>query len=233
MELAVVYPVYNEADILEEAANKTVNFLEDSDIRDFKVVFVSDGSTDGTQKKADKLEEKILEVKHVKHGERLGKGAAFEKAYRETEAEKIAYCDADLSTDLKHLEEAVKHLENGYSIVSGSRRVEKGLERGLRRELPSIFFNELMKKSFRSKIEDHQCGFKLFRTGDVEELFGKVDSSHWFWDAEMLVRAQRKGLEIKEFPVDWKDTKDSKVNVVKDSFYFLKKTCELRIKLWR
>lgn len=233
MELAVVYPVYNEADILEETANKTVNFLEEADIEEFKVVFVTDGSTDGTQKKAGKLEEKTPEVEHVKHGERLGKGAAFEKAFKKIEAEKFAYCDADLSTDLKHLEDAVEHLDNGYSIAAGSRRKEKGLDRGLQRELPSIIFNQLVKKSFRSEIHDHQCGFKLFRAEEVEELFEEVGSTHWFWDAEMLVRAQRNDLDIKEFAVNWKDTKESKVNVVKDSIYFLKKTCELRIKLWR
>lgn len=233
MEIAVVYPVYNEAEILENTAKKTVEALKQQGLEDFTVVYVSDGSTDGTQEEADSLAEEMPEVQHLKYSERLGKGKAFEKAFYSIDAEKFFYCDADLSTELKHLEDLNKHLENGYSIAAGSRRISPGFERGLVREMPSIFFNELLRAVFLSKIRDHQCGFKGFRKEDVEDLFEEVDSEHWFWDAEMLVRAQRKDLRIKEFPVEWSEASDSKVSVFRDSLYFLRKTAELRVKLWR
>lgn len=233
MNLAVVYPVYNEAEILENTAQKTIQALKDQGISNFKIVFVSDGSTDGTQKEADRLAEENEEVQHLRYDERLGKGKAFEKAFRNSDAEKFFYCDADLSTDLKHLKELDKHLENGYSIATGSRRISPGFKRGIIRELPSIFFNELLRALFHSRIKDHQCGFKGFRRKEVKDLFDKVESNHWFWDAEMLVRAQRKGLKIKEFPVEWSEASDSKIDVFSDSLYFLKKTLALRVKLWQ
>lgn len=230
MELAVVYPVYNEAEIIEDTAEKTIEFLEEKNI-DGKIVFITDGSTDGTKQIADKLHEKHGKITHISHGEKLGKGKAFEKAFRETEAKKYIYSDPDLSTELKHIEDAVKHTENN-DIAVGSRRIEKGFDRGLKREVPSIIFNELLRKTFLSDLRDHQCGFKAFNAESVEDLFDEVESSHWFWDAEMLIKAQRKDLDVKEFPVDWEESSESKVSVVRDSFYFLKKTAELRYRLW-
>ena len=233
MELAVVYPVYNEVDILEDTARRTIEFLKETDINSFKTVFVTDGSTDGTQDEADRLEKEIHEVKHLRYGERLGKGLAFEKAFNEIEAEKFIYSDADLSTDLKHIRDAVNHLDNGHDIAAGSRRIDKDLDRGFRRKVPSIVFNELIRKGFGSRVRDHQCGFKAFNAEAVEDVFSEVEGDHWFWDAEMLVKAQRKGKSIREFSVDWEESSDSKVNVFRDSIYFLRKTVELRIELWR
>lgn len=233
MELAVVYPVYNEVEILEDTARRTIEFLKETDIESFKTVFVTDGSTDGTQDEADRLEKEIPEVKHLRFDRRLGKGLAFEKAFNKIEAEKFIYSDADLSTELKHIKDAVNHLENGHDIATGSRRMDKGLDRGFRREVPSIVFNELVRKGLGSNIRDHQCGFKAFNAEAVEDVFSEVGSDHWFWDAEMLVKAQRKDKDIREFSVDWEESSDSKVNVFRDSIYFLKKTVELRLELWR
>ena len=233
MELAVVYPVYNEVEILEDTAQRTIEFLKETEINSFKTVFVTDGSTDGTQEEADRLEKEIPEVKHLRFDRRLGKGLAFEKAFNEIDAEKFIYSDADLSTELKHIEDAVNYLENGHDIAAGSRRMDKGLDRGFRREVPSIVFNELVRKGLGSRIRDHQCGFKALNAEAVEDVFREVGSDHWFWDAEMLVKAQRKGKDIREFSVDWEESSDSKVNVFRDSIYFFKKTVELRIELWR
>lgn len=233
MELAVVYPVYNEVEILEDTAQRTIEFLKETDIDSFKVVFVTDGSTDGTQDEAERLEKEMPEVEHLRYEERLGKGLAFEKAFNEIEAEKFIYSDADLSTDIKHIQDAVNHLENEHDIAVGSRRLDKGLDRGFSREMPSIVFNELVRKGLGSEIRDHQCGFKAFDAEAVEDVFSEVGSDHWFWDAEMLVKAQREGKNIKEFSVDWEETSDSKVNVFRDSIYFFKKTVELRLELWR
>lgn len=233
MELAVVYPVYNEVEILEETASKTNEFLKETDINSHQIVFVTDGSTDGTQSEADRLEKKIPGVKHLRFDKRLGKGLAFEKAFKNFDAENFIYSDADLSTDLKHIKEAVKHLHNGKDIVVGSRRIDKEFKRGFRREIPSIVFNGLVRKCFGSNVRDHQCGFKAFNADAVDEVFSKVESDHWFWDAEMLVRAQRMDKTIKELSVEWEESTDSKVNIFRDSFYFLRKIVELRLKLWR
>lgn len=44
-----------------------------------------------------------------------------------------------------------------------------------------------------SKLYDHQCGFKAFRRGPLLELLDEIENQHWFWDTELLVRAQHRG----------------------------------------
>lgn len=231
MELAVIYPVYNEAEIIRDTTEKTIEHLEGSDVESFTVAFITDGSTDGTQDIADKIAEANSSVKHLAYSERLGKGKAFEKGFEEIEADKYIYSDADLSADLENIEDLLSILDEGYEIAVGSRREEGGFERGIGREIPSLVFNSLLRITFNSRIKDHQCGFKGFCSDRLTDLFRDVESNHWFWDAEMLVRAQRKELKIKEFSVTWSEEKDSKVNVFRDSIYFLRKILELKIKL--
>lgn len=232
MDLAVVYPVYNEVDFIRETAEKTAEFLKQSGFEDWSIVFVTDNCTDGTEKLADKLDEENEEVIHLGFSERLGKGLAFEKAFYSLDADKFIYSDVDLSTDLKHIEDAVEYIGNGKDIAVGSRRKDNSIRRKAVREIPSIAFNELLRFGLGSDIKDHQCGFKAFNFEAVEDVIDDVESEHWFWDAEMLVKAQKKGKDIKEFPVEWEDNENSKVSVLTDSIYFLKKTAELRIKLW-
>lgn len=232
MDLAVVYPVYNEVDLIRETAEETAEFLRASGFGDWKIVFVTDNCTDGTEELAEKLDEELEEVIHLGFSERLGKGLAFEKAFYSLDAEKFIYSDVDLSTDLKHIEDAVDHIGNGNDIAVGSRRKDNSIKRNFTREIPSIAFNELLRFGLGSKIKDHQCGFKAFDYEAVKDIIDDVESEHWFWDAEMLVKAQKEGKEIKEFSVEWKDNENSKVSVLTDSIYFLRKTAELRIKLW-
>jgi glycosyltransferase AglD len=56
----------------------------------------------------------------------------------------------------------------------------------------------------KSRLYDHQCGFKAFRRSRILPLLDTIEAPHWFWDTELLVRAQKKGFRITEFPVRWR-----------------------------
>lgn len=229
MELAVVYPVFNEREYLETAVERTL----DQDLEaSVSVVFVSDGSTDGTQEEADRLEEEYEEVTHLTYSERLGKGKAFERAFFELEADVYGYCDVDLSTDPGEIPAALERIRGGADIVAGNRYLDEGNSRALKRGLPSHAFNLLLKALFSTEISDHQCGFK-FLSSDVGPLVESVRSDHFFWDAELLIRAQREDLDIRQLPVRWTEKDGSKVSLIRDSMYFMKRAFQLRIELWR
>jgi uncharacterized protein (TIRG00374 family) len=70
----------------------------------------------------------------------------------------------------------------------------------------------------RSNLQDHQCGFKAFDREALDVLLPAVQDEHWFWDTEVLVKAQRRGYRVKEFPVDWTPKGDSKVDLIRDVF---------------
>jgi hypothetical protein len=84
---------------------------------------------------------------------------------------------------------------------------------------------------FGSKLRDHQCGFKAVRRESILPLLPLVKDTHWFWDTELLVLAQRKRLRVKEIPVQWKEGSDSTVRVFQDTIYMLRQMARLFFEL--
>jgi len=117
--------------------------------------------------------------------------------------------------------ELVEHVNRGSDIAIGSRY--KGLrpERTWFRRCVSRLYNKFMKVYFGSNLCDHQCGFKAFRKETLFSLlqdmgYDRSLSRGWFWDAELLIRAQRKGLKITEFPVIWRFGEKSSFRILRE-----------------
>jgi hypothetical protein len=79
-----------------------------------------------------------------------------------------------------------------------------------------------------SKLHDHQCGFKGFKREPTLDLLDEVEATHWFWDTEILVRAQLHGHKVKEIPVEWQSGRGTKVNLFKDSWSMFRQI----VRLW-
>jgi uncharacterized protein (TIRG00374 family) len=213
----VVLPAYNEAAQIEKTVLTTAETL--SRITDcFEIIIAEDGSTDGTDKIASRLSKQYTYVIHLHSDERQGRGKALNRAFKAASGEVLCYIDVDLATDMKYLEKLVRAVsEGGYDFATGSRMMpESDAKRPFKRELASRGYNFLVRFLLRSKLYDHQCGFKAFKRKPLFELIGEIKNQHWFWDTELLVRAQKKGYKIKEFPVYWRHGGASKVNLVKD-----------------
>jgi hypothetical protein len=138
--------------------------------------------------------------------------------------------DLDLATDLKALKPLVEAVTvEGYELSTGSRMLpESKVERSLRRSISSKTYNFLVRHMLDSKLRDHQCGFKAFKREPVMLLLDEVEATHWFWDTEILVRAQRHGFKVKEIAVEWQSGKSTKVNFLKDSWNMFRQL----VKLW-
>jgi hypothetical protein len=85
------------------------------------------------------------------------------------------------------------------------------------REIASRSYNFLVRLFLGSRIYDHQCGFKAFNKEYILPVLPAIRSNHWFWDTEILVRSQRSGARIREFPVRWRAGKGTTVKI-KDVF---------------
>ncbi len=167
IEVAVVLPAYNEANRLERTVEKTINAIEGI-TNSFEIIIAEDGSTDGTDKIAQNLAKKYPFVKHLHSDVRLGRGRALKNAFNATDAEIVVYFDVDLATDLGHLRELIDAIKNGYDIATGSRLLKRSeVKRPFKRELASRIYNFLVRLLLRSKIHDHQCGFKAFKRSSV------------------------------------------------------------------
>jgi glycosyltransferase AglD len=219
VDVSVVFPAHNEANQLENSVAQLNNVLKSYGYT-YEIIVAEDGSTDGTDKLADELAQKNPCVRHI-HGEkRLGRGRALNATFKQANGEIFVYMDVDLATDLSYLRELVDSIKvEGYDFSTGSRMMPQSkVERSGTRSLTSKSFNFLVRLFLHSKIRDHQCGFKGFKREPTLKLIDQVKARHWFWDTEILVRAQREGYKVKEIPVEWKSGSDTKVHLYKDSW---------------
>jgi glycosyltransferase involved in cell wall biosynthesis len=218
VKISLVLPAHNEIDTLETAVTEITGILDEHG-ETYEVVIAEDGSTDGTDKKADDLSERLHAVRHIHSDKRLGRGKALKNAFRQSRGEILVYMDVDLATDVRQLKELINSIdEEGYDFATGSRLLpESNVERSGTRNIASKTYNFMVRAVLGSKVKDHQCGFKAFRREPLMQLLDEIGAEHWFWDTEFLVRAHRKGYKIKEIPVLWRSGRETKVRLLHDS----------------
>jgi putative flippase GtrA len=124
--------------------------------------------------------------------------------------------DVDLSTDLRALLPLLASLVSGHSEVAIGSRLAAGARvvRSPKRELISRIYNQLLRAVLRARFSDAQCGFKAIRADAARTLLPDVRDNGWFFDTELLVLAQRRGMRIHEVAVDWVEDPDSRVDIV-------------------
>ena len=154
---------------------------------------------------------------HAVHLDQKGRGRALRTAWMASPSPVVAYMDVDLSTDLDALLPLVAPLVSGHSDVAIGTRLAPGarVARGAKREVISRTYNLLLRASLRSGFSDAQCGFKALRADVARALLPAVEDEGWFFDTELLVLAERRGLRIHEVPVDWTDDPVSTVDIVR------------------
>lgn len=205
IEVSAILPVYNDRRALDIAIPASLEHLEAIAPGCFELLVAEDGSTDGSTEFVREYQDADSRVRLLHSDERLGRGRALNRAILAAEGSIVCYYDVDLATDMAHLAELVDAIRDGYDIATGSRLLPKSeIARSGEREVASRGYNALVRSVLRSRLHDHQCGFKAFRRDRLLELLPSVSAHHWFWDTEVLVRAQKRGYRIQEFPVRWR-----------------------------
>jgi putative flippase GtrA len=212
----VVVPVHNEERILERSVRRLNSYLSETFPYVFRITIADNGSTDGTWHVVTRLSGELPAVRGVRLDAK-GRGRALRHVWSESDADIVAYMDADLSTDLDAFLPLVAPLISGHSDLAIGSRLSRGaaVVRGPKREFISRSYNLLLHTTLAARFSDAQCGFKAARTEIVQALLPAVEDDAWFFDTELLLLAERSGLRIHEVPVDWVDDPDSRVDVLR------------------
>ncbi len=215
LDVEIVIPVYNEERALAATVRRLHDFLSDQMPFSWQITIADNASTDRTPYIAQALARELERVGVVRLEEK-GRGRALRLAWSASTARVVAYMDVDLSTDLRALLPLLAPLLSGHSQVAIGSRLARGsnVVRGAKRELISRTYNLILRTLLRAKFSDAQCGFKAVRADVLEELLAEVHDEGWFFDTELLVLAQRRGMRIHEVAVDWTDDPDSRVDIV-------------------
>jgi glycosyltransferase involved in cell wall biosynthesis len=215
-QVEIVVPVHNEAAGLALSIRRLHRFLVAEFPFSWRIVVADNASTDETPEVAAKLAAELPGVSWLRL-EAKGRGRALRAAWSASDARVVCYMDVDLSTDLRALLPLVAPLLSGHSDLAIGSRLAHGARvvRGPKRELISRAYNRLLHAALRARFSDAQCGFKAVRRDALDDLLAAVRDDNWFFDTELLVLAQRRGLRIHEVPVDWIDDPDSRVKIVR------------------
>jgi glycosyltransferase AglD len=216
-EVSVVIPVFNDRTSLEIAIPRSIDTLSGI-CTCFEIIIAEDGSTDGSTEFVRQYETRDNRVRLLHRDKRQGRGKALNKAIQEAKGTIVCYYDVDLATDMHHLPTLIASIREGADISTGSRLLPASdIVRSGDREIASRGYNFLVRLLLSSNIFDHQCGFKAFNKERILPLLPAIRSNHWFWDTEILVRAQRLNYRIIELPVRWRAGKGTTVRA-KDIF---------------
>ena len=225
----IVLPVLNEAHILEEPVRTLCTYMDDNLPYRYQIIIADNGSTDGTRQVAAMLAEHFPAVRVVYLPEK-GRGRALKQAWLQSRADIVSYMDIDLSTNLDAFVPMITPLVTGDAAIAvGSRLMkESQTTRGLKRDIISRCYNRLIRWTMHTKFVDAQCGFKAIRRDAAQQLLPHVKDTAWFFDTELLVKAEYEGYVIHEEPVEWIEDTDSRVHIVKTAVEDIKGLSRVR-----
>jgi glycosyltransferase involved in cell wall biosynthesis len=221
----VVIPVYNEERDLEPSVTKLREFLAENCQYRWRILIADNASRDTTLAIAQDLSARFPDqVAHI-HLDAKGRGRALKAAWMSSDADVVSYMDVDLSTNLRHFMPLIAPLARGeYHIATGSRLMRGArVTRQLKREVVSRAYNLIVKAMFPSRrFSDAQCGFKALTRRAVAELVPHLVDNNWFFDSELLLRAEQRGYRVWEVPVEWIEDLDTRVKIVPTAIEDLK-----------
>jgi len=189
--VSVVVPAYNEAECIERTHAEIRSALNGVP---YEVIYVDDGSTDGTGDKLERLAAGDPSARVVRFRRNFGKSAALAAGFARARYEAVATMDADLQDDPREIPRLVRLLvEEDLDLVSGWKRDRKD---PLEKRLPSKLFNKTTQVLTGVKLHDFNCGLKAYRRDVVREvtLYGEL---HRYIPA----LAHYRGFKVGEAPV--------------------------------
>ena len=192
-KLSVIIPVYNEAENVEPLYERLVPVLPSLKI-DYEILFVDDGSLDGTPEKLKNLAEKDPFVKLVLFRKNYGQTAALAAGFRHASGDVFVTLDGDLQNDPRDIPRLLQKIEEGYDLVSGWRKDRH--DAFLSRKVPSFFANRLISWVGGVPLKDYGCTLKAYRPAFIKNI-SLLGEMHRF----IPIYAHGMGARIAEIPV--------------------------------
>lgn len=190
-DLSLVVPVYNEEENIKSLLEELDDWSSGLD-RDVEIIIVDDGSTDSSANLI--RENKFSDLRLVSHEENKGYGEALKTGFSESDNELVGYIDGDLQFDIEDLGSFLDLVED-FDLVVGERVDRKD---NLDRILISRVFNWLVRVSLNLNVRDVNCGMKLMRKKVLDNIELRTRRTV---DAELIAKANKKGMSIKQVPV--------------------------------
>lgn len=230
--LTLVIPAFREERRLPSALERLAEFcaaLGES----VEVLIVVEQGSDRTLEIAREFAARHPQFEAIDNGAQRGKGHAVRSGMLRARGGVIIYMDADLSVPLAEVPRFLTHFAAHPKIevlVGNRQHAQSRITRAqswLRRTMGQTF-NRILRAAAVAPLRDTQCGFKAFRREASQAIFSRQKLDGFAFDVEVLLLAERLGLRVADLPVEWINSPESKVQLVRDSLRMLRDALRVR-----
>jgi glycosyltransferase involved in cell wall biosynthesis len=222
MKVSVVIPTYNERESIQKLLRSVSESLKEFE---YEIIVVDDNSPDGTAEAVKEIAGET-NAKLVSRKEKGGIGSAYKLGVERSRGEVIVTMDADLSHNPEMIPKMIAEIQNGFDLVLGSRYVDGGaIEKwNLYRKAVSKTANTVAKFILGLRTNDLTTGYRAYRREALDAIrFQELTSSGYSILMEIVFRAEKANLKIKEIPITFYDRKggSSKLGLTEQIKYLI------------
>src|SRR3977135_2711595 len=169
-DVSIVVTLFNEASSVEELYRRTIAVL-DPGPRTFELIFIDDGSADGTFAALERLHRSDPRVRAVRFKRNFGQHPAMHAGLARARGDVVVTMDGDLQNQPEDIPRLVEAVEAGNDVASGRRRSRKD---PVGRSLPSHMINGMLRRFTGVAISDFGCAFNAYRREAVVPMLGSI-----------------------------------------------------------
>lgn len=191
MRITFVIPVHNERDTLCPLVEQ---IFEQVGVHDYRILFIDDGSNDGSYETLLELHERHAAVDVVRFRRNFGKSAALAAGFARADGDIVIMMDGDLQDSPTEIPKFIEKIEQGFDVVVGWKQVRHD---PWHKTFPSRIYNGIVRRMFKIDLHDVNCGYKALRMEVVRNIrvYGELHRL-------IPVLAANLGYRVTEIPVE-------------------------------
>ena len=232
MKLSVIIPMYNEEKIVEDAIIQLdKQLLADFGEGEYEMIFVSDGSKDSCQEKAQAMMATHPALSVLGYQPNHGKGYAVRTGMLAAKGDFVLFTDCDLAYGTEVIKTFAKAFEEGdKDVYIGSRTIDKSGYEGytLKRKIMSKIYIKYLNIVAGFDHSDSQCGLKGFSQKASQAVFSECECDRWAFDLEALLIAKDKGFSVGEIAVKIINHRESNIRPIHDAIEMTKEVRRIK-----
>jgi len=227
-ELSIIFPCFHELPHLHESIRHIDHFISSINIP-VHVIFVEDGSTDGTKEALIEYQKQGRHVIFHKHNK--GRGGAVITGIRAAQTTYVAYVDIDMEVDVFALLPLFEGMKQQQADVAIGKRIYRITPDIFHRFVLSQGYQKLSSFVLNTPQRDTESGFKILKRERILPLLEHIQSQGWFFDSELIYLAHQNNLKIYEQEVLFcrRADKHTTVKIYTDTVTYIKELIRLKL----
>ncbi len=228
--LSIIIPAYNEEKRIAAPLADYLSFFRKKYKQRFELIVVLNGCKDNTLRVVRSFR-RYKQLRIINIPEAIGKGGALIRGFHHAQGTVIGFADADGSTRAQEFYRLLQKMDN-YDVILASRWISGAIvepQQQFIRRIASRTFNIIVRSCFGISVRDTQCGCKIFRQSILKKILGKLGTTNWAFDIDLLYLLKKNHAKIAEIPTVWQDTPGSRLHIGRASLEMFAALVRLRL----